>query len=357
MRDPRIDEYARLLVDRSLGVQPGWQVLIRSTPLARPLVESVIEQVARRRAYPLLQLSWETTGGPFAREAPLDVLREPGSLEQRIWSECDAFVMISAPENTREGAELSDERRRALRGRSRALRNRQMSMAVPWVVCEFPVQATAQDAGMTLEELEEFIYGAVLLDWDAERDRMQQIARVFDEAEEVRIEGEATALTLSLAGRRGAIEDGHINMPGGEVFYSPVEDSVEGEVTFSEFPAVYYGHEVEGVRLVFERGRVVEASATSGEGFLLRTLRTDDGASRLGELGIGCNPGIQRFTKNTAFDEKIDGTVHLAVGNSYTATGGRNVSSIHWDIVKDLRIGGRLYGDGRLVQADGEWRL
>jgi aminopeptidase len=128
-------------------------------------------------------------------------------------------------------------------------------------------------------------------------------------------------------------------------------------VTFSEFPAVYYGHEVEGVHLVFERGRVVEASATTGESFLLRTLSTDDGASRLGELGIGCNPGIQRFTKNTAFDEKIDGTVHLAVGNSYSATGGLNTSSIHWDIVKDLRIGGRLYVDGRLVQADGVWRL
>src|SRR5919204_4383323 len=111
MRDPRIDEYARLLVDRSVGVQPGWQVLIRSTPLARPLVEAVIEQIARGRAYPLLQLAWETTGGPFAREAPIEVLREPGSLQQRIWEDCDAFIMISAPENTREGADLSDERR------------------------------------------------------------------------------------------------------------------------------------------------------------------------------------------------------------------------------------------------------
>jgi len=355
MRDPRIDEYARLLVDRSVGVQEGWQVLIRSTPLARPLVEAVIEEIAHRRAYPLLQLAWETTGGPFAREAPLDVLREPGSLQERIWAECDAFIMISAPENTREGADLSDERRRALRERSRALRQRQMSMQVPWVVCEFPVQATAQEAGMTLEELEEFVYGAVLLDWDAERDRMQRIAGVFDEADEVRIVGDGTSLTLSLAGRHGAIEDGHINMPGGEVFYSPVEDSVEGEVTFSEFPAVYYGHEVEGVRLVFERGHIVEASATSGESFLLHTIGTDDGAKRLGELGIGCNPGIQRFTKNTAFDEKIDGTVHLAIGSSYSSTGGLNVSSIHWDIVKDLRRGGRLYVDGQLVQADGEW--
>jgi aminopeptidase len=352
-----VDEYARLLVDRSVGVQPGWQVLIRTTPLARPLVEAIVELIARRGAHPLLQMEWESIGGPFAREAPLETLRTPPPLVERIWSECDAFIAISAPENTRGGADLSPERRRALRERSLTLRDRQMAMAVPWVVCEYPVQATAQEAGMTLAELEQFIYDAVLLDWDTESERMRRIAELFDEVEEVRIEAEGTDLTLSLAGRRGAIEDGHINMPGGEVFYSPVEDAVEGEVTFSEFPAVYYGHQVEGARLVFEGGRVVEASATSGEAFLLQTLDTDEGARRLGELGIGCNPGIQRYTRNTGFDEKIDGTVHLAIGNSYTVTGGRNVSTVHWDLVKDLRRGGRLYADGRLVQVDGEWRL
>jgi aminopeptidase len=232
-----------------------------------------------------------------------------------------------------------------------------MAMEVPWVVCEYPVHATAQEAGMTLGEYTEFIYGAVLLGWDAEGAKMKRIASVFDAAEVIRIVGDETDLTLSLAGRSGAIDDGHINMPGGEVFYSPIEDSVQGTVTFSEFPAVYYGHEVEGARLVFENGRVVEASARSGEAFLLRTLDTDEGARRLGELGIGCNPGIQRFTKNVGFDEKIDGTVHLAIGNSYSSTGGKNVSRIHWDIVKDLRRGGKLYADGVLVQEDGAWRL
>ena len=357
MRDPRIDDYARLLVERSIDVQPGWQVLVRTTPLARPLVEAIVEQIARRAAYPLVQLEWETIGGPFAREAPLETLRKPAPLLERIWRECDAFIHISAPENTRDGADLSSERRRATRERALPLRERQMAMTVPWVVCEFPVHATAQDAGMTLAELEEFVYGAVLRDWDAERERMRRIAELFDGVEEVRIEAEGTDLTLSLAGRRGAIDDGHINLPGGEVFYSPVEDAVDGEVTFSEFPAVYGGHEVEGVRLLFEGGRIVHASATSGESFLLSTLDTDEGSRRLGELGIGCNPGIQRYTKNTGFDEKIDGTVHLAIGSSYTVTGGRNVSSVHWDIVKDLRPGGRLYADGELVQVDGVWKL
>ena len=205
---------------------------------------------------------------------------------------------------------------------------------------------------MTLAEYEQFIFDAVLRDWDAEAARMRAIATVFDEAEEVRIVGAGTDLTLSLAGRTGAVDDGHVNMPGGEVFYSPVEDSADGVIEFGEFPAVYYGHEVEGVRLVFEDGRVVEASARAGEEFLLQTLDLDEGARRLGELGIGCNPGIQRFMKNVAFDEKIDGTVHLALGNSYSFTGGENVSAIHWDIVKDLRSRGTAVR-GRAARAGG----
>jgi aminopeptidase len=357
MRDSRVDEYARLIVDRCVGVQPGWEVLVKATPLARPLVEAVTEEIARRGAYPLLQLEWESVGGPFAREAPLHLLREASPLQARIWETSDALISISSPESTREGADLSDERRQALGERSMPLRARMMAMDVPWVICEFPVEATAEEAGMSLVEFEEFIYNAVLLDWDAEAAKMRRIADVFDAADEVHIVGEGTDLTLSLAGRDGAIEDGHINMPGGEVFYSPVEDSAEGEITFAEFPAVRFGTEVEGIRFVFEDGVIVDASASRGEEFLLATLDTDEGARRLGELGIGCNPGIQRFMKNVAFDEKIGGTVHLAIGNSYSFNGGKNVSALHWDIVKDLRCGGRLYADGMLVQEDGEWRL
>ena len=230
-------------------------------------------------------------------------------------------------------------------------------MSVPWVIAEYPVLSTAQEAGMTLPELEQFIFDAVLLDWDAEARRMHSIAEVFDAADEVRIVGAGTDLTLSLAGRLGAVDDGRVNMPGGEVFYSPVEDSATGVVEFSEFPAVYYGGEVVGARLVFEQGRIVEASAKSGEEFLLRTLDTDEGARGLGELGIGCNPRIQRFMKNVGFDEKIDGTVHLAIGNSYSFNGGTNESAIHWDMVKDLRSEGRIYADGRLVQENGSWSI
>jgi aminopeptidase len=355
MRDPRVDEYARLLVERCVDVQAGWQVVVRATHLARPLVEAVLEHVGRRGAYPILTLSFESIGGPWQREAPVELLREAPPLQRRIWAESDAFITIWAPENTREGAELSEERQQALEEWSKPLRKRTMAMGAPWVVCEYPVPATAQEAGMALHELEDFLYGAVLLDWDAEAAKMRRIAEIFDAADEVRIVGDATDLRLSVAGRSGAVDDGHVNMPGGEVFYSPVEDSAEGEITFSEFPAVYFGHEVVGARFRFQGGRIVDATAQSGEEFLVRTLDTDDGARRLGELGIGCNPGIQRFMKNVGFDEKINGTVHLAVGNSYTFTGGKNVSAVHWDIVKDLRAGGRLYADGELVQQDGRW--
>jgi aminopeptidase len=357
MRDPRVDEYARLLVGRCVGVDAGWQVSIRTTHLARALVEAVIEEIARRGAYPIVSMSFESVGGPFAREAPVELLGEAPPIQRHIWEHCDALITIWAPENTREGAELSQERQQALESWSKPLRKRTMAMEVPWVIAEYPVPATAQDAGMSLDEYEDFVYGAVLLDWDAEAARMRRIADVFDAADEVRITGEGTDLILSLAGRIGAVDDGHVNMPGGEVFYSPVEDSAQGVISFTEFPAVYFGHEVEGARLVFDGGQIVGATAESGEEFLLRTLDTDDGARRLGELGIGCNPGIQRFMKNVGFDEKIDGTVHLAVGSSYTFTGGLNVSSVHWDIVKDLRRGGRLYADGRLVQEGGRWLL
>jgi aminopeptidase len=357
VRDPRLDEYARLLVERSIGVQPGWQVQVRATPLARPLIEAVIEEIARRRAYPLLQMTFELVGGPFAREAPVDHLRTAAPLQRQIWEDADAFIAIWSPENSREGSDLDEERKVALQLASAPMRERTMSMSAPWVIAEYPVLSGAQDAGMTLPQYEQFIFDSVLLDWDAEGERMRKIAAVFDAADEIRIVGPGTDLTLSLANREGAVDDGHVNMPGGEVFYSPVEDSAKGVIEFSEFPAVYYGREVAGARLEFESGRIVDASAQSGEEFLLETLDTDGGSRRLGELGIGCNRGIQRYMKNVAFDEKIDGTVHLAIGNSYTFTGGTNSSAIHWDIVKDLRVAGELYADGRLVQRHGDWTI
>jgi aminopeptidase len=185
---------------------------------------------------------------------------------------------------------------------------------------------------------------------------MEGIAERFDRAEIVRIVGEGTDLTFSLDGRAGMVDALGANMPGGEIFYSPVEDSAQGVISYSEYPACYLGHEVAGVHFRFEDGRIVDASAASDEAFLLGTLDTDDGARRLGEFGIGCNPGIGRHVKNTLFDEKIEGTIHLAIGTGFPQLGGTNTSAVHWDMVKDLRQGGRIELDGEVVQESGVWR-
>jgi aminopeptidase len=229
--------------------------------------------------------------------------------------------------------------------------------AKPWVGCYYPTTAAAQDAGLPPAAFEDFFYGAVLIDWHDLRDRMERIAEHFDRAETVRIVAPETDITFSLAGRQGKVDALSANMPGGEIFYSPIEDSAEGVITYSEYPACYLGHEVEGVRLRFEGGTIVEASATSDEEFLLGTLDTDEGARRLGEFGIGCNPGIQRHMRNTLFDEKMAGTIHLAVGTGFPQIGGKNASGIHWDMVKDLRQGGRMELDGTVVQENGVWAL
>jgi aminopeptidase len=227
----------------------------------------------------------------------------------------------------------------------------------PWVGCYFPTAAAAQDAGLSLPAFEDFLYGACLIDWLELRERMERIAERFDAAETVRIVGPETDLTFSLAGRHGKVDALAANMPGGEVFYSPVEDSAEGVISYSEYPACYLGHEVDGVRLQFEGGTIVDASATGDEEFLLGTLDTDEGARRLGEFGIGCNPGIQRHMRNTLFDEKMEGTIHLAVGTGFPQIGGQNQSGVHWDMVKELRRGGRIELDGEVVQENGAWAL
>jgi aminopeptidase len=187
---------------------------------------------------------------------------------------------------------------------------------------------------------------------------MQRYADRFDAAEEVRIVGDDTDIRLSMKGRPMKVDAGGANIPGGEFFGCPVEDSAEGTVAFTEFPAVYGGREMNGIRLRFEAGKVVDASAETNEDYLVEMLDSDEGSRRIGELGIGCNPGITRYMRNTLFDEKIDGTVHLALGNGMPDLGGENVSRIHWDIVKDLRRPGtRIELDGEVVQQNGVWSI
>jgi len=360
MNDPRVEQYAALLVDKCIDVQPGWQVLVNGGVLARPLLEAVSRQIGRRGAYALQRANLSGSGInlPWALEAPEELLATPTGIEAHVWQEADALVAIEAPENTRELSILPAERLALIQGGLRPHLERVLRMELKWVGCQYPTPALAQEADMSLEAFADFLYGACLLDWDAERERMSRYAERFDAADEVHIVAGDTDLRLSIAGRSMIVDAGGANMPGGEFFTSPVEDSAEGEIVFGEFPAVYLGREVRGARLRFDGGVVVDASAEVNEEFLIEQLDLDEGARRLGELGIGCNPAIARHMKNTLFDEKIDGTVHLAVGQGLPDAGGVNVSQLHWDIVKEMRAEGtRIELDGEPVQESGRWLL
>ena len=361
MADPRVERYASLLVDTCVDVQPGWQVVVMSTPLARPLLEELARQIGRKGAYVYQRLDFTgATGGAvgaWVETAPDELLDELPSLDRFMIENVDCLIAVQAPENTRETSAVPPERMAKLNVAYRPAMERVVSGNLAWVGCQYPTPALAQEAGMSFREFEDFLYGACLIDWDAERERMQAVKDRLDAADEIRIVGTDTDVTLNLAGREGMVDAGGANIPGGEVFYCPVEDSASGEVAFSEFPAVYEGRELRNIRLRFQDGVVVDASADSEEAFLHEVLDRDEGARRLGELGFGCNPGITRHMKNTLFDEKINGTVHLALGQGFDFLGGTNESNVHWDIVKDLRDGGRIYADGELVLENGDWRI
>jgi aminopeptidase len=353
--DDRVRAYAELLVDYCLKVRPGWQILVRATPLAQPLIQELARVVARREAFPLIRLEDETTALTWALEAPEPLIAQMAPLDRYVDDHIDGEIFIRAPENTRAESLLPPARRTLLRQAQRPVLARRQSARVPWITCVYPTPAYAQDAGMALSEYEAFVFDACLIDWPAEGRRMRRIADRFDRADEVRILAEDTDLRIRLGDRRGWVGEGYGNMPGGEVFYSPIEDSAAGVIRFNEDPVIWAGEEVDGITLIFDGGRVVEASARRGEALLRQTLETDPGARVLGELGLGCNPHIRRHTRNILFDEKMAGTVHVAVGSGFPSIGGKNVSGIHWDMVKDLRRGGRIFCDGELVQRDGQW--
>ena len=355
MEDPRVDAYAALLVDRCVDPGPGWQVLVATTVEAAPLARALSRRLAARGAWCLPRLA---LGAAFPADldwieaAPAELAARLPPLERALLDAVDASIFVLAPAADRSPA--SPAAATALRAHASAYRDRGRRGEIPSVRCDFPCPAYAARAGMPLAAFEDLFYAACLRDWDAEAERMRPVLERFDRAEEVRIRAPGTDLRLSLAGRRGAIDDAHANVPGGEVYYSPVEDSAEGEARFGG-PAVSVGGPVEGVRLRFRGGEVVDAAADVGEALLLDALSTDPGARRLGELGIGCNDAIDRPLRNVLFDEKMAGTVHVALGYGFPPLGGRNESAIHWDLVLDLRRGGELTADGEVVQRDGRW--
>jgi aminopeptidase len=353
--DVDTERFAALLCDYCLDVQPGQQVLVRSTTLAAPLLRALHTAILTRDAWPLLRAELPGVEQDFYALAGERHLDELPSVARAEAAEADAFLAIQAPENTRALAD-ADPERIARFARSRAPLS-DLRMAKRWCGTLWPTAAGAQQAGMSDDAFAAFVRGALFLDREDPAAAWRELGAFQAElierlagARELRIEAEGTDLTLRVEARTWVNSDGKRNMPSGEVFTGPLEDSANGTIRFS-VPSSPRGVAVEDVELTFRDGEVVAARAGRGDDYLQRTLETDPGARRLGEIGIGTNRGIDRPIGAILLDEKIGGTVHLALGRSYPETGGVNKSAVHWDLICDLREGGRLSADGEVVDA------
>ncbi|MDO8426222.1 MAG: aminopeptidase [Deltaproteobacteria bacterium] len=356
MSDPRVSKLASILVHHSIEVKKGDVVLISSsTELAKPLVLEVYREVVKSGGHPLTSIGFEETSNIFYKYASKDQLLNFPKIKMYEAKNIDCVVNIRAAANKKA---LSNIDPKALSERSKVLRpiGEEIVNNKRWILCNFPTNGLAQEADMSLDEYEDFVYSATNIDWNRVKKEELKLKKALDKAGEVRIVGEDTDLTVSIKGRKAIPCYGERNMPDGEVFLSPVEDSADGQIYY-EMPAIYQGREVTGIRLKFRDGKVVDAGADKNEKFLITMLDTDKGARYLGELGIGVNYGIQKFTKDILFDEKIGGTVHLAVGRSYEDAGGKNISAIHWDMIKDLRKKGAIYLDGKAIQKNGRFLI
>ena len=365
MRDPRVDALARILVRYSTRVEEGDTCVIEGSSPAEPLVAAVYEQVLEAGGHPVLAMSFDGQPAAYFRNASDAQLDWVSPLSRWAAEESDCRIAIGAETNTRQLSGVAPERQTRRQAATRELMRRTMERSAEgthrWVYTIFPTNAYASDAEMSLAEFEDFYFRACLADdadpltaWERQSEECKRLAGWIEGREEVRIEAPGTDLRLGIAGRTFIPCYGEHNMPDGEFFTAPIEDSVEGEVTF-HLPAMISGREVTGARLRFEAGKVVDARAERGEDFLIKLLDTDEGSRRLGEMGIGTNYGIDRGTRDVLLDEKIGGTVHLAVGASYPESGGSNESAVHTDLVCDLRRGGRLTADGEALQEGGRF--
>jgi len=356
MTDPRVKKLASILVNHSLGVKKSEKVLITSSSeLAKPLVLEVYREVMKKGAEPMLNIAFEEAAEIYYKLATDEQLKTFPKIAAYRARNIDCVVNIRASVNKKALSNI-DPSRIAMRSKVMSPISDIIVNKKRWVLCNYPTNALAQEADMSLEEYENFLYKATNIDWNKVKKEEMKLKRALDKAEVVRIQGEDTDLTIGIKGRESIPCFGTCNMPDGEVFMSPLEKTAEGHIYY-EMPAIYQGREVTGIRLKFRAGKVVDASADKNEEFLIAMLDTDRGARYLGELGVGVNYGIKKFSKDILFDEKIGGTVHLAVGRSYEEAGGKNKSAIHWDMIKDLRRGGTLSLDGKVIQKNGKFLL
>jgi len=364
MADPRVETVARILIDYSVKVQPKQLVRISGGAQGAPLILAVYRKVLERGAHPFLRVEPEEAEELFytyAGDPQLDYV--PPFMKDMI-EQIDASIGIWTDVNTKQlnNADPSKQSRRAVAMRpiSDRFLERAARKELRWSGTIHPTQAFAQDAEMSLREFEDFVYDACLVHepdpikaWKAISRKQQRVVNWLNKARKIHVVGPDTDLKLEVKGRQWINCDGHENFPDGEIFTGPIENSVNGHIRYT-YPACVDGREVEDVRLQFKDGKVVKATAAKNEEFLLKMLKTDKGARYVGEFSFGTNYGIQRFTKNTLFDEKIGGTIHLALGKGYPESGSKNKSAIHWDMVCDLRKGGEVRVDRTLFLKDGK---
>ncbi|CCF84860.1 aminopeptidase [Nitrolancea hollandica] len=365
MADARIENLAKVLVDYSLDVQPGKLVVIAGTTLADPLIRAAYRRILARGAYPAVQVALPELNVDFFRLANDDQLQYITPDERLIPEQTDYTLRIMSDANTKALTSVNPERQQIAQRARAELRQKYLLRAadglLTWCLTILPTNAYAQDAGMSLEDYADFIFRAGYLDsddpvaaWQAMSREQERLIEWLSGKREVHVTAPDTDLTISIAGRTFINADGHRNFPDGEVFTGPVEDSANGHVRFS-FPSIMGGREVKDIRLWFENGKVVRATAAENEEFLHHMLDVDEGARYLGEFAFGTNRRINRFTGNILLDEKIGGTMHMAIGASYPQTGGLNKSAVHWDMICDLRQQSEVTVDGQLFIKNGEF--
>ena len=366
MRDPRVARLGELIVSYSLELEEGKILRVDVPPVAAPLAIELYRAALRAGGHPYANVELEQLPEILVKkgnDAQLEFLSPIAAAEIEF---VDAIVTVWAESNTRALSRVPPDRHQRLIASSRRLAKRRWERIAAgelrWCGVVFPTAAHAQDAEMSLDEYEQFVFRACHVEgtedpvthWNGVSEELHRRADVLGEAREIRIVGPDTDLRLGVEGRRWQAADGRYNMPDGEVYTSPLEAATEGEIRFT-FPALFRGREVEDIRLRFEGGKVVAAEAARGLEFLEALLEVDEGARRLGEVAFGLNYEIDRFTNNTLFDEKIGGTMHVALGSAFEELGGRNTSALHWDLVCDLRSDGEVYADGELVWRAGRF--
>jgi aminopeptidase len=367
MTDTRIQKLATILVDHSTHVSPGDRVAIETTTNAEPLVRAIYELVLQRGGHPHLLLRLPDEDQIFfqyANEAQLDFTP---SFQKLVTEQFEVYIRVRADVNTRALAGVDPARQARWQKGQAPIRSTMIrrggDKSLRWALTQFPTEAYAREAGMTLQEYQNFVYGACHADKDTEdpvafwreiEEKQRAIVQRIEGHDKVKLIGPNVDLNLSIKGRKFRNSSGQHNMPDGEIYTGPVEDSVNGWVHFT-YPAVYQGRMVENIEMTFEKGRVLKASAEVGEDFLLKMIESDVGSHYLGEFAIGTNFEINRFTRNILFDEKLGGTFHMALGMGYPETGSLNTSMIHWDFICDMRQDSEIRVDGVVIYRDGQF--